>query len=203
MVTVHKFERYSVDENGNIYSNYFKSRTGKLIKRASAKLLSIAKDSDGYGVVTLYSDTEKKTCKVHRIVAESFLKNTNNNPQVNHKNGDKLDNRLSNLEWCTSSENQKHSYRYLKRYPTKYWEGKMNHDIRKPCIVLDCNMRPIGRWDSQKELVLSGLFSKSSVSKKINTGIKVKGLFIYEDLYLKAYHSDVWQEAYALSIGGI
>jgi hypothetical protein len=66
---------------------------------------------DGYRYISFNIDKKKtrKTLKVHRVIAQTFLPNTDNKPCVNHKNGVRNDNRLENLEWVTYSENSKHA----------------------------------------------------------------------------------------------
>lgn len=74
----------------------------KLIK---SKIRKFSTDKDGYKGVTLCKDGIQKTYKVHRLVAEAFLQNPNNLPFINHKDEDKTNNRVDNLEWCTHSYN--------------------------------------------------------------------------------------------------
>ena len=64
----------------------------------------------GYLIVGLSKNGEEKKYPVHRLVAEAFIPNPENKPEVNHKFGIKLDNRASQLEWNTRSENEQHAY---------------------------------------------------------------------------------------------
>ena len=95
--TISCFERYQVSNLGRVKS-YAQDKSGKI--------LTLSADHKGYKVVSLYNDNGyRKTIKVHRLVAMAFLPNPNNLPEVNHKDEDKTNNCVDNLEWCTCEYN--------------------------------------------------------------------------------------------------
>lgn len=116
--SIPNFSKYEVSNLGRIRSknNFHKSRMdedGNYIFKGKI-------DKDGYVVVGLQNDDGKrKHLRVHRLVAQAFLDNPNNELIVNHKNGIKDDNRLENLEWCSISYNAKHSFDVLNREPSR------------------------------------------------------------------------------------
>lgn len=95
---------YLIYDNGKVYSYY----TNKFIRPA--------KDKKGYQRICLYDDNgNKKTYKVHRLVAEAFIKNFHDTLSVNHINYNRADNRIENLEMCTHQDNIKHKQLRYKR----------------------------------------------------------------------------------------
>jgi hypothetical protein len=98
------------------YDQYFASNMGRIkcsnfgnTGEERLKKLTILKN--GYLNVVLIKNTIKTTYFVHRLIAETFLENPENKLIVNHKNSIRNDNRVENIEWCTSSENTKHMYK--------------------------------------------------------------------------------------------
>lgn len=100
------------------HHNYLVSSYGRIKKRSTGKILIQTNDSHGYPAVTLIDDDGQHTKNIHRLVAETFIQNPKGKRTVNHKDGNKRNNHISNLEWNTSSENLKHAYAHgLKKRP--------------------------------------------------------------------------------------
>ena len=83
---------------------WVKSKSGS-VRLCKGKILKLCTDKRGYLHVVLSKNNKVKAYLVHRIIAETFLPNTDNLPQVNHKDENKLNNVVSNLEWCTHEYN--------------------------------------------------------------------------------------------------
>lgn len=79
--------------------------------RNNYMILKLGTDQDGYNHFTPCRNGTQTTKKIHRLVAQAFIPNPKNKIQVNHKNGIKLDNKVTNLEWSTDKENKNHAWK--------------------------------------------------------------------------------------------
>ena len=89
------YEDYQISNLGNV----------KSLRFGKEKILKPVKDGKKYLCVVLYKQGKHKMCKVHRLVAQAFIPNPNNYQQVNHKDEDKTNNQVNNLEWCDCQYN--------------------------------------------------------------------------------------------------
>lgn len=100
-----KSKKYNENENYLIFDD------GNVFSLKINKFLKLSESNCGYLFFCDYKNGRKKTTYVHRVVAAAFLANQQNFKTVNHIDGDKKNNMVSNLEWCSLSENIKHAYR--------------------------------------------------------------------------------------------
>lgn len=88
----------------NEFPNYYISNKGNIRKGVNGKNLKTFV-RNGYMSINLYNENECKQKYVHRLVGEAFIENPNNYPQINHKDENRCNNNVSNLEWCTCKYN--------------------------------------------------------------------------------------------------
>ena len=123
---------YQISNKGNIKSLNYK-RTGK------EKIREGTIDNTGYKIISLCKNGKVKKYLIHRLVAEAFLPNPDNLPQVNHKDENKLNNNVENLEWCTQE--------YNCNYGTR--NEKIDGRPRKKIICVETNEI----FDSSKDVI--------------------------------------------------
>lgn len=109
------------------YDNYCASSAGYIVNKKTGRVLKANPDSHGYMSVGLSKNGKGCTKRVHKLIADAFLIQPSDEEwQVNHINGDKTDNRLSNLEFATPSGNMYHAY----TNGLNHWEGYNERPVR-------------------------------------------------------------------------
>ena len=116
---------------------YLISNTGRIFSIRSQRELIVKPKHTGYMDIELNINGKVYYKRIHRLVAEAFIPNPENKPYINHKDGNKLNNNVTNLEWCTNSENMIHAFQMgleLPQYQTYYL---YNHFISQEVVGLD------------------------------------------------------------------
>ena len=145
--------KYVANESGEIASN---------IK--GIRILKQCVGPDGYARVSI----GKKKLLAHRIIADIFIPNPESKRTVNHINGDKADNRASNLEWATYSENHRHSFDKLGRKGGWYGKsGSLHHSSRKT-VQLDMQGSAIAVYGSASEASRKTGIARQNICKCCN-----------------------------------
>lgn len=123
------------------FKDYYITEDGKVFSKKRNIYLSPFKKQGGYLRVSLFNGKHNHK-SIHRLVAEAFISNPNNYPEVNHIDGNKQNNNINNLEWCTPSQNQKHAFELglqVKKYGEEHHNCKLNNDeikLLKRILVL-------------------------------------------------------------------
>lgn len=135
---------------------YAVTSCGKVYSHKRKKFLK-PREVGGYLQVSLYKGGEREFYLIHRLVAEAYLPNPNNLPCVNHKDENKENNALQNLEWCT--------YEYNNNY------GSRNQKISKPVFCVELNKTFDGARIAARELGLDqSHITKCCKGKQKTTG---------------------------------
>lgn len=158
MHVIKNFSDYTIDKDGNVYS--YKSN----------KYLKTRVDRGGYVTINIQDDSGRnRTKRIHRLIAEAFIPNPDNKPEVNHIDTNKQNNSINNLEWVTSKENKTHAY-LNDLYPIG--ENHGNAVLKESIVITIC------------EMLQEGVRNKD-ISEKLG---------VHKDVISHIKLGDVWKE---------
>lgn len=162
-------DSYEVSNLGNVRSidRYVNSRHGQRFVKGI--IMSPSDEKGGYKKVRLKDSSKAKNYRIHRLVALAFIMNPNEFPEVNHKDGNKHNNSVSNLEWSTRSENMNHAY---KEGLAKGHNGGNNKNI---VMINKDTDEIIRKYDSIKEASIDNEISLHAISMCLNGRSKTSG----------------------------
>lgn len=162
---------YQIDNFGNIKSLHNYRGKNNILKPRIKR---------GYYTIGLRKDGKRKWIGIHRLLAETFIPNPNNYPVVNHKDENKLNNNLDNLEWCTVSYNNSYGTR-LKRVKSK---------VAKPILQFDLEGNFLKQYPSLMDASRETNLNQSTMSHCANGKYKTCGGYIWK------YKSEVMPNVY-------
>lgn len=129
------------------YDDYFISNEGRVMntKYNKIKYLKPGRNQKGYLHVSLCKNNKGKTHTIHRLVAEAFIDNPNNYPQIDHIDGNRANNDISNLRWVTNQQN------CFNQKDVRGYSWDKNRDKWKAAIMLDGKLFHLGRFNTEEE----------------------------------------------------
>lgn len=165
-----EFQNYLISDFGNIVN----------IKNGRRRSLKIILNKNGYCHVTLSINGIKKIMRIHRLVLTTFNPNSDKSLQVNHIDGIKHNNKLSNLEWVTLSQNMKHSFDVLGRIGNQKGKYGSNHNTAKKVIQKTKYGEFIKLWDCKLEAAKVLGIDTTNISHCIRGRQKTAGGYKWE-----------------------
>lgn len=163
---------YQVSNLGKVKSLTYSNQYKRIDK---VKMLKLSIDHKGYIYVGI-GYKPRKTCKVHRLVAQAFIPNPNNYSQVNHIDGNKQNNCISNLEWCDNDFNMNHA-------KINGLLDKRTNNNKKPIKQYNLDGEFIARWDSAEDAYRKLNICSSHIRDCCRGERKTAGGYIWREVY--------------------
>ena len=180
----------TIEGTGGIYevSNTGKVRCTNYKMTGKTKELTAGEKAGGYLQLRVKIDGKLKTVVVHRLVAEAFIPNPENKPEVNHKDGNKKNNHIDNLEWATRSENIQHAVTAGLRDRVaiaaskrgKVWIKELHQMQKQPVIATNIKTGEQIDFESQQEAAQELRLQKAHISAVIHGNRKQTGGYTFK-----------------------
>ena len=177
-VPVKGYENYIVNEDGTVYSLF----TNKVLKPNIMKT--------GYHTVELFNDSGSRRLSIHRLVAEAYIPNPEGLPQVNHKDENKANNSVDNLEWCTAKENMNYGTAKVRRTKSRKWfyateriketARKNGKAACKKVVQSSRDLEFIASYDSVKQAATLLNINASHISECCKGSYKTAGGYVWK-----------------------
>lgn len=180
---------YQVSDLGRVKSLKREVKNKNGFRIVKEKVLKPIINNKGYYVYGLRKNGKLEMKLLHRLIGEHFLENKNKFTCINHIDGNKLNNRIDNLEWCTYKHNIKEAFRlglntytYQKNFQHNYWKGKYgkDHNCSKCVLQYDLNNVFIKKWDSITDASKKTNINYYSISNNCRGKQKSAGGFIWK-----------------------
>lgn len=148
---------YQISNFGNVKSLKREVSNGTGTRIIDQRLLSQVTNRYGYICVTLCKNSKYKHCTIHRLVAEAFIDNPDNLPCVNHKDENKQNNNVDNLEWCSVAYNNSYGSRLGKvsnKNKGKKHSEETKQKLREKAIGrISSRRKPVNQYDLEGNLI--------------------------------------------------
>lgn len=168
------------------FDYYYVSNLGRL--KWKYWIMCLQTNEHWYYMAMLYRHGYRKNCLIHRLVWQAFISNPEDKPQINHKDWNRINNNVSNLEWCNNSENNRHAYRELWRKHAMLWKfwkdnpsSKQTYQYTKDWILLKI-------WDSARDIEKELWFMNQNISKCCKWIYKTSNWFVWRNSWDKNFY---------------
>lgn len=163
---------YEVSNRGGVRSKDRSVSNGKVLYEKKGHAMKLSNTTTGYYKIALYKNGKRSEFKVHRLVAAAFIPRVEGKNLINHKDGNPKNNDVTNLEWCTQSENLYHSYENQLR--------KNNFNLYKERMAEKYSNSDVGIMELCREFKVShSPFRKYLISR----GIRIRSISESKDFY--------------------